>query len=68
MSVSKAFDWYVNNPKELRKYAGKHVAIVDNEIVDIGDSAKEVYENAKMKYPNKSPLLTYIPKGETLIL
>ncbi|RJS74619.1 hypothetical protein CW713_07170 [Methanophagales archaeon] len=68
MSVSRAFDWYVNNPKELRKHAGKHVAIVDNEITDVGDSAKEVYEKAKKKYPDKSPLLTYIPKGETLIL
>ncbi len=68
MSVSKAFDWYVNNPKELKKYAGKHVAIVDNEVAGTGDSAKEVYDKVKKRYPGKTPLLCYIPEGETLIL
>lgn len=66
--TSKAFEWYVSNPKKFRKYAGKHVAIVDDKIAGVGDSAKEAYDAAKKKFPRKSPLLTYIPTGETLIL
>lgn len=66
--ASKAFEWYISNPEELRKYAGKHVAIIDDEVTAVCDSAKEAYEMAKRKFPKKIPLLAYIPKGETLIL
>ena len=66
--TSKAFEWYVSNPETLRKYAGKHVAIVDDRIAGVGDSAKGAYDEAKKKYPRESPLLAYIPTGETLIL
>lgn len=58
--ASKAFQWYVSNPEKLRKYAGKHGAIVDDEVVGVGDSAGEAYERAKMKCPKKSSLLAYI--------
>ena len=66
--ASKAFEWFVSNPEELRKYAGEHVAITDDEVAGFGRSAKEAYDMAKRKFPKKSPLLAYIPKGETLIL
>lgn len=66
--ASKAFQWYVSNPEEFRKYARKHVAIVNDKVVGVGDSAKEVYEAAKRKFPKESPLLVYIPTDETLIL
>lgn len=66
--ASKAFRWYVSNPEKLRKYAGKHVAIVDDKVIGVGDSAKEAYETAKRKSPKRTPLLAYIPTGETLVL
>lgn len=66
--ASKAFEWFVSNPEKLRKYAGEHVAIIDDEVAGFGSSAKEAYDMAKRKFPKKSPLLAYIPKGETLIL
>jgi len=65
--TSKAFQWYVSNPEKLRKYAGKHVAIVDDKVVGVGDSAKKVYEMAKKRLPKESPLLVYIPTSDTLI-
>jgi hypothetical protein len=68
MKVSKAFDWYTQHPEELKKYAGKHIAIIDDQIVRVGNSAKEAYRTARGKYPDKTPLLTYIPKGQTLVL
>jgi len=66
--TSKAFEWYVSNPEKLKKYAGKHVAIIDDKIAGVGDTAKEAYDTAKKKHPKESPLLAYIPTGETLIL
>lgn len=66
--MSKAFEWFISNPEELKKYAGKHVAIIDDQVTAACDSAKEAYEMAKRKFPKEIPLLTYIPKGETLIL
>jgi len=66
--TSRAFQWYVSNPEKLRKYAGKHVAIVDDKVVGVGGSAKEAYETAKKRFPKEIPLLAYIPTGETLIL
>jgi len=66
--ASKAFEWFVSNPEKLKKYVGEHVAITDDEVAGFGSSAKEAYDMAKKKFPKKSPLLAYIPKGETLIL
>jgi len=66
--ASKAFEWYISNPEELKKYTGRHVAIIDDQVIAVGDSAKEAYEIAKRKFPKEIPLLTYIPKGETLVL
>ncbi len=68
MKLSKDFTWYVEHSKTLRRYAGKHVAVVDDRIVGVGKSAKEAYDQAKREQPKKSPLLVYVPKGETLVL
>ena len=66
--TSKSFQWYVSNPEKLKKYAGKHIAIIDDKVAAVGKSAKEAYDTAKKKFPKETPLLAYIPTGETLIL
>jgi len=63
--VSKEFEFYVK--ADLSKYKGKYVAIVDDKVVASGDNAKEVWEEAKKKFPNKNPLLAKIPREDTLI-
>jgi hypothetical protein len=68
MEVSKAFTWYTQHLKEVKRYTGKHLAIVDNGIAAVADSPWEAYHKAKKKYPDKEPALTYIPKGDLLIL
>lgn len=53
MKVSKAFDWYTQHPEELKKYAGKHIAIIDDQVVGLGNSAKEAYRIAGKKIQTK---------------
>lgn len=64
--LSKNYEWYVRT--DLRKYAGKWVAIVDQKLVASGENAKKVYEEAKEKYPRKKPSLAKVPTPDTLIL
>lgn len=56
--------WYVKT--DLRKYAGKWIAIADRKVVASGDDAEKVYKNAK-KFV-KNPALAKVPKKDTLIL
>jgi hypothetical protein len=60
--------WFLNNQDEVVKYRGKHIAIVGNKIVAHGKSAKQVYDIAKRKHPDKAPLLHYVHKGELFVL
>ena len=43
------------------KYAGKYLALVDGEIVVVGNSYLEVYKNAKKLHPSKMIGLDYAP-------
>lgn len=63
---SKEFEFYVK--ADLSKYKGKYVAIIGDKVVAHGDNAKEVLEEAKRKFPDKTPTLAKIPKEEVLIL
>jgi len=52
----------------MKRYAGKHLAIVDDGIAAAADSPSQAYQKAKKKFPDKEPALTYLPKGDYLIL
>lgn len=58
----------VQNPK----YKGKQVVIVGNEIRILPTKSKitrvKLLTSLIKKYPQVSPLITYIPKEDTLIL
>ena len=64
--TSKEFEFYVK--ADLSKYEGKYIAIVEDKVVASGNNAKLVLEEAKRKYPGKTPALAKIPREETLIL
>lgn len=51
-------------------YYGKHVVIIDDEVhvATTGEEAVKILEELREKHPNKQPVLSYIPKDETLIL
>jgi hypothetical protein len=66
---NKDFLWLNQHTPELQeKYAGKWVAVINQEIVGSGDSAAEAYDKSQKKYPNVRPLLDFVPTEECLIL
>lgn len=62
---SKEFEFYLK--ADLSKYEGKYVAIVEDKIVASGDNAKEVLEEAKKIFPDKTPTLAKVPTEDTFI-
>lgn len=60
--------WFASFPKEMEQFRGKHIAMIGRKVVASGDSAKEVFEKAKQEYPDKMPVLAFIPRKEALVL
>jgi hypothetical protein len=60
--------WIVEHFSELvTKYAGRYVAVVDETLVAVGDSGKEVEQKAREFEPNKSPSVLRIPREEDMV-
>ena len=53
---------------DLSKYVGKWIALVDSEIVSIGESGKTVFSEAKAKHPSKEPFIMKVPKHEVMLM
>jgi hypothetical protein len=53
---------------DLGKYVGKWIVIVDNAVVSSGEVAKEVFAEAKQKYPDSKPLLLKVPSDSVMLL
>jgi hypothetical protein len=62
----KTYQFYVSH--DLSEYAGKWVAMLDEQVVASGGTATEVLELAKKKAPGRTPALAKVPKGEVLVL
>jgi len=61
--------FYITKSREInKKYGGKHIAIIGNKVIASGDSALEVFKQAKKKFPRRKPVLTYVPEKDTLVL
>ena len=56
MSISKTLE------------AGKWIAVVGTDIVAKGDKGKEVFDEAKRKYPNKEPFIMKVPADAVMLL
>lgn len=54
--------------RDLGKYVGKWIAIVDEQIVSIGDAGKEVFKEAKRKHPKKTPFVLKVPSSSVMLL
>jgi hypothetical protein len=59
--------WIVEHFSELvTRYAGKAIAVVNEQLVAVGDSEVEVELIAKEKYPNKIPSVLTVPREEDM--
>jgi hypothetical protein len=59
--------WIVEHFSELvDKYAGKYVAVVNETLVPVGDSGKEVEDKARKIEPRKIPSVLRIPREEEM--
>lgn len=66
--LEKYNDWMVAHYEELvEKYPHKAIAIVEGEIVAVGNTEQEVEEIAKRKYPEKVPFVTTLPSEEDFV-
>lgn len=67
--MTEELRFYIQDAEEInKKYSGKHIALIDNQVVASGDDPKEVWEQAKKKCPKKQPVLAFVPKEDTLVL
>ena len=66
MALVKMIQWLHANYKDLQeKYAGKYVAIYEEEIIAVGDSYDEVNSKARLLIPNQTEyLIEFIERGD----
>ena len=59
-----------NLMSRVEKYRGKHVVVVEDEIVVVKDEKelKEALKRLEKKYPGRIPLITFIPEEEVMVL
>ena len=66
--MKSEYEYIMSISNKLGNYLGEWIAVVDNEIVASGESAKEVYQKAKEKYPKREPFIMKIPKETVMLL
>jgi hypothetical protein len=67
LAMDKDDLWIVEHFSELvDKYAGKYVAVVNEELVAVGDDGKEVEDKARKIEPHKIPSVLRIPREEEM--
>ncbi|MEW6687267.1 MAG: DUF5678 domain-containing protein [Candidatus Edwardsbacteria bacterium] len=64
--TDRTFDWFIKT--DFSQYAGKWIALVNEEVAAVGDNAKAVLKEAKKKFPHSLPALVKVPKAELMVL
>lgn len=64
--TTKDFDFFLS--ANLDRYKGEYVAIVSNKVAAHGINAKEVWNQARQKFPKVLPTIAKLPREEVLIL
>ena len=68
LDLKKLDDWYTEHFEELvDKYPGKAVAVVNGEIIEIGDNERELDRRARERYPAETPFVIRVPTEQELI-
>jgi len=59
--------WIVQHFSELvEKYAGKYIAVVNEQLMAVGDSRAEVEEKARRAEAKKTPSILRVPREEDM--
>jgi len=67
VDVNKDDVWIVEHFSELvTKYAGKYIAVVNEELVAVGESGSEVEARAREIEPSKTPSVLRVPREEDM--
>jgi len=67
--LNEDFLWLGKNAPAMQKdYEEKWIAIVNKKVAGYGETATDAYKGAKQKFPDKEPLLDFIPKKKLSIL
>jgi len=65
--VNKDDVWIVEHFSELvTKFAGKYIAVVNEELVAVGESGSEVEARAREIEPSKVPSVMRVPREEDM--
>ncbi|MDG7038668.1 MAG: succinyl-CoA synthetase subunit alpha [Nitrososphaerota archaeon] len=62
------YDYLMSIGNSLGEYAGLWIAIVDNKVVAQAEDGKKAYDEAKSRYPHKTPLITQVPRETVLLM
>jgi Family of unknown function (DUF5678) len=66
-TIDKDDLWIVEHFSELvTQYAGKYIAVVNESLVAVGHSGKEVEDRARAIEPNKMPSVLRVPREEDM--
>lgn len=66
--MSSGYNWIREHSQDLfDKYHGKHLAIVGEQVVAVGESAIEVFKEAKQSKPTEKISITYVLTEEEII-
>lgn len=66
--MKSEYEYVMSISDQLGQHLGDWIAVVGEEIVATASSAKEVFDLAKKKYPDKEPFIMKIPKVTTMLL
>ncbi len=62
--TQKELSWMSTHKKELEKFSGKWIAVLDDKILASGDSVTNVMRKTKQKNIKGLPLVTKVPRKD----
>ena len=68
LNLQRYDDWLAQHFEEVvAKYSRRSIAVVNDEIVAVGDTEKAVQQSAREKYPDAIPFVFTVPAEEDLV-
>jgi hypothetical protein len=61
-------EYLLSASDKLGQYVDYWIAVVGDEIVAHGETAKEVFTKAKQKYPSKIPFVMKVPSDVVMVM